>query len=720
MSRFKLAMVLVQACVLHVVGIPSAEANDGKSPSVSVATTQPSLMFDEPAVTDEPGFLPLPGRDKFRLDITDLFVRVQSDYQRRRVESTAPATTVAYKRKDTVQTNNDLRFIESTGLNLGGYAYDPALLEYRAAVEFGMVQERWRERVDHYTQGKDDNGFLMNYDINVDMFKTKPVSLNVYAREFDTRAPRRFLPSLREHQTETGASALLVAGSFTSEVGFSWHEIEREGNRFSDDDESYNNTRFWIDNRWQISDTQKLRLIYEHEHNTSTYQGSRYTFETQRDEVRAEHELLFGGDNKHRLDTFFRYNAEKGNQARDELELVPRLTLQHTDRFKTIHRYGLYQWDQGAIKITRNKFDTEAIWDATDKLRLSVDGYGLHERVENDLDTTGFGGIFNAAYRQLTSSGELSANASFGFNLDRTAGDASVRYVRGEAHQLGGSRPVFLRERRVVPHSIVAYNANRTRLYVLGVDYNTVINQGRAVVSRTFTGRIADGEVVYFDYAYNVPANGELRSYRSDFLIEHRFNFGLTPYYALEARCQEVESSAGTPWHRDNQNRHRLGTRYERDRWGIGAEYEIFYDTIEPYNSFHLTGRANVLSSLEHSLDFNAELSRYLHRGDFRRDVWWYDMNVTNRSRLTDYLWFKGKADYHYENNSKEGNINGLDLGAGFELKRGYLIVELIAEYDLFSVVRGRDQGFAMFLNVRRDLSHLLPAYQPQASRVAR
>jgi len=132
----------------------------------------------------------------------------------------------------------------------------------------------------------------------------------------------------------------------------------------------------------------------------------------------------------------------------------------------------------------------------------------------------------------------------------------------------------------------------------------------------------------------------------------------------------------------------------------------------------HLTGRANVLNSLAHTIDFNAELSRYLYRGDYdHRQVWWYDMNLTGRSRITDYLWLKGKTDYHYENDSIGGDTNGLDLEAGFELKRGYLTVELVAEYDLLSVFQGEDQGFGVFLNVRRDLSHLLPAPRPEMAR---
>lgn len=646
-----------------------------------------------------------PAPERFRLDFTDLYFGLDMVYQRRRVRTTIP------RQRDTVHRNEDLRFFERAGLSLAGFVYDPGLLDYRANLEFGLTQGRFREQTNLWTRSESDSGFLTEYDINVDLFKVKPVSLNVYARRADVRIPRRFLPSLREERTETGASALAVGKDFTTEVGFSWWDIERFGNRMNEDDEELESARFYIDHRWKFSDTHKLRLLYDHQRDESTYQGSRFSFGTQRDEVRVEHELMFGPDNKHRMDTYLRYNAEKGDLARDVLELVPRLTLQHTEKFKTIHRYSLYQYDQSGYKVTQNRFDTDAIWQATDQLQLTLGGYGMHENVDRDIDIYQFGGLFDAQYHQPTSLGELSANLHLGLDHARTAGDAGRRFVRGEAHALGGSRPVFLRQRGVVPGSVVAYNAKRNVLFVPGVDYTVVVVAGRATVARTWTGRIAQNEIVYFDYAYVVPADGEVRSYRADLLIEHQFKFGLTPYYALETRCQETEYSVATPWYRDNQHRHRLGARFERERWNVGAEYEYFDDSILPYHAFHSNGRAVLLSGPAHNVDLNAMLSRYVFDDEYDdRRVWWLESSLTGRTRLLEYLWLKSSAAHHFENDSIDGNTHGVDLEAGLELKRGYLIVELVVEYDLLRLPRGDEQGVGVFLNVRRDLSHLLPA----------
>jgi len=207
-----------------------------------------------------------------------------------------------------------------------------------------------------------------------------------------------------------------------------------------------------------------------------------------------------------------------------------------------------------------------------------------------------------------------------------------------------------------------------------------------------------------------VPAHASINEYRNDLLIEHTFKFGLTPYYGYENRCQDVESSRATSWDRDNTHRHRLGARYERDRWSVGTEYEVYDDTIEPYNAWHATGRAAVFRSAAHSLDLSGELSRYWFEGGLdRRRVWWLDLDVKDHYRLSEWVSLNGGLDYHWEEDTQDGTTNGLDVECGLQLVRGYLTVDLSIEYDLLSIAENRESGFGLYLNVRRNLTHLLP-----------
>ena len=62
------------------------------------------------------------------------------------------------------------------------------------------------------------------------------------------------------------------------------------------------------------------------------------------------------------------------------------------------------------------------------------------------------------------------------------------------------------------------------------------------------------------------------------------------------------------------------------------GEYEIFDDSIEPYDAFHFTGQMSLFRSTAHSLDLNGEISRYFFEGGFdRRRVWFMDLNLTQQ-----------------------------------------------------------------------------------------
>ncbi len=642
----------------------------------------------------------------FALNVTDLYLGMELEYEQRRVRYEGT------QRSDYSQTNRDLRLYELLGTTLTGHVYDPNLLEYRAALEFGLSQARFEQRLaDAGYRTDSDNGFLHRYDVSLDLLKTKPVSFNVYARRSDNRLPRSFLPSLHELLTETGVTAFISAGPTTTEIGLSWQDATYRGNRDRADNEDLEVGRFYLDHTWNISENQKLRIQYDHTREESKYQGSTYSFDSRWDELRLEHELAFGASKQDRLDTFFRYNDERGDLDRTELEFVPRLTLTHSDQLKTIYRYSLDRYRQGELDITRNRFDVQAVYRPREDLRITLDGYGLYEQEELDVDTSEFGASFDVNYTRTTSTGTLNLNFGSGFQRMEVHGDAGRRYVRAEAHALGGVRPVLLAEQDVLPASVIAHDERRRRYYVPGVDYLLVPLGKRTLVERVPTGRIEEDQVVYFDYQYVVPANASLTDYRNDLLLEYTFNFGLTPYYSLQSQCENVQSDGATLWEEEDSHRHRLGARYDRQRWSIGSEFEIFDDSVTPYDAWHLTGRHSVFRSAAHSLDLSGELSHYWFEdsdasGDKR--VWWLDLDLKDQMRVSQWLSLTNGLTCRWEDDSVDGTTHGVDLTCGLQYVRGALTVELTFEYDLLSIADDREDGFGVYLNVRRDLTHLL------------
>jgi hypothetical protein len=646
-----------------------------------------------------------PARRAFALNVAELYAGAEMNYQSRRVKYDNGSNS------DSVQKNRDLRIAEYAGVRLDGYLGDPNLFDFQAGLEAGATQNRFVEDLNGFHHADGDVGPLLRYDFSADVLKTKPLSFNLYARRSDDRVARRFLPSLRQQETEAGVSGLALTGPVTTQFGLSWRDVQRTGNRFEADDEELETSRAFVDSTWQVSNNHKLRLAFEHEDQGSDYQGSLYRFDLKRDELRVEDEIAFGPGDKHRFDTFIRYNQETGDLERDELHFAPRLTLQHTDKLRTVYRYNFYQVKQDVFDVDQHKFDVEALYQASKYLRLGTDAFGLYEHAEGDVQTNQYRLGGDLGYTRPTASGEFNLNLHAAYDDARTHGSAGRRLVRAEAHKMTDVRPVLLSQRNIVKLSILAHSDGYRRIYLPGADYWLTFAGDRVYVRRVPWGRIARDEVVYFDYQYEVPAEARVQSWWTSALVEHRFNSGLVPYYSFEGRFQDVsEWSFGTPAARNNQDRHRIGARFETSWWSAGAEYEVYDDSFEPYDAIHFTGQAALLRQADHSLNLSGELSRYWFEGglDDRR-VWWAETDLKDTLRILEGLSMQTGTAFHWEDDSLAGKTHGVDLEWGLKWVRGYLTVELTVEYDLLAIAQNREQGYGVFLNVRRDLSHLLP-----------
>jgi hypothetical protein len=607
--------------------------------------------------------------------------------------------------------DEDLRLQEAIGLGLRGDVHSPEILEWTADLRFGLDQGRFTQDYPASDGTDSDHGTLLDYDISLQLLRARPASASAFARRFDSRIPRPFLPSLREEQSEAGGSVFIAARPLTLELGVIWREIDRTGNVRRIDDESQRSALFYTDSRWEW-DRHSLSLRYEFEDEDIQYQGSSFDNDTRRHELRMEHSLLFGPDEAHRWDTFLRYTDESGDLARDEVNVNTRMTLKHSERFRTIQRYSYYRYEQGITDVDQHRLDLTAELQLPMDFRLTGNLFGAYERQDHDVDSDQFGGDVDLTWHRRVAGGELWANLNFGYAREEVHGDAGRRFVRNEALQFGVARRPYLLRSSVIPGTIFAHSLDYSRVYLSGTDYVPLIAGDLVLISRLPGGRIQDGEVVYFDYHYEVPAEASLSNFRCAVLLEQRFDSGWTPYYSYEGRFQDIDqTSTGTPWRADNLDRQRLGLRIESPAWGASAEGEYFDDDIDPYHALHFIGRATVLDDVDHQLNLRAELSPYWFRGDDldHRRVWWFDIELQDRLRFGDRWSMNGTLGYRWEDDSVDGTTHGVDAEWLLSYTRNFLNVELALEYDLLSIADDRDDSYGLFLRIRRDLSHLLP-----------
>lgn len=643
-----------------------------------------------------------PPTPAFSFRASDFKLELDGSYQDRRVRSHRD------DRRDSTQRNRDWRFDETVSLRLDGHVVDPRVIRWDARLQFGLSQEDALEEYNGITRNDYDSGSLLEYDLNVDLFPDEPLSGRIYALKGRDRLPRRFLPSLLEERSQAGAAAFWSSGKWTGELSLDWSDIDRTGNQYEYDDEHLQATRLTLDNRWEISDRQSLRVVFDHEREESDYEGTLSDFDTNRDEFRVEHELALGDKGQHQLSSLFRYHNEKGDLARDEIEAGTKLTLRHNDQWQTAYRYWYYSVDQDDVDTNRNKGDFQATYKPNDRWRLTFDAFALREAIEHDIEAHQFGGGFDVSHNQPTEWGEFRGNLSFQADQWRTLDDAGKGVILGEAHALDTVRASILREHDVVPGSIRVFNATRTRMYIPGRDYQIVTSGRLTSVYLILSGNIPEGDVVYIDYNYVIPSGSRVDTYRADLRLEHAFRNGLTPYYSFDLRRQDASGSPAVPEFTDNTERHRLGTRYERPRWSAGLEFELVHDSVEPYDAFHSDLRVALLRNADYQLDGNVRFSNYDFEGDRPRRVHWFEIDATNSLRISQYLTSMLKAAYRWEDNTLDGLTEGIDLECGLEYQRGALHVELIFEYDSLDIDQSDDHGFGIWLNIRRDLSHLL------------
>ena len=144
--------------------------------------------------------------------------------------------------------------------------------------------------------------------------------------------------------------------------------------------------------------------------------------------------------------------------------------------------------------------------------------------------------------------------------------------------------------------------------------------------------------------------------------------------------------------------------KYERPRYTLGVEYEIFDDSVEPYDSFHVDGTLRFVERLDHSLDATTRFSRMFFEGGFDdRDVTFVDVDLQHRWRLSESVSAVQRAGFRFEDDSRDGITHGWDVSAGLEYVAGNLQGELTFEYDRLRLATSEDETIGLFLRLRRE-----------------
>ncbi|MCK4659042.1 MAG: hypothetical protein KAV82_05920 [Phycisphaerae bacterium] len=667
----------------------------------SVLTSQVKAEADSEGETQSSSF-----------NLQTVYLELEGDYNHTTVRQSSRqphGLLKGWNNKRHTQTNRDYTFKERIGFTLDGTILDPSFITFDGDISFALTQSCHEERGWYSDKDDHDTGHLFQYDMRVNFFTGKLLSGSIYALRQDDRISRRFQPTLDETRTGFGTSWDFAHEKFPMTLSYDYLETDRTGNWDERDDEHYTESTLNWGVEWIISDHHWFKFSYEHSESKQEFQGLQEAFDTTRDLFTLEHELEFGGSHQHTFRTLAHWQEESGDFARDFFEIGPQLTLRHSDNLETFYKYQFNRERYEGLDIETQRFDFQLVHRIYENLVTTANLFALYEDVEDDVDTTQYGGSVDWQYNRKNPYGRFYANLALAYDTQDMKGDSGVRVVLNESATFRDPLNITLRNRNVIIQSIVLTDTTNRRYYMAGRDY-LVFKRGNVIqLVRLLSGRIADGGTVLIDYQYRTPTKGQIDTIRVDAGLEQRFDNGITPYYRFSYRNQEADSSTGFARFADRTDHHRLGVKYDHKRFALGAEYEIFDDTVEPYDAFHLDGVVYILQTPEHSLNASTRLSRFFFEGGMDdRNVTIIDVELDHRWCLREDLSIFERLGYRWEDDSTDGITRAWDVAAGVDYVMGNLTAELTFEYDRLDLPESVEDDFGLYFRIRRDFPNVL------------
>ena len=606
------------------------------------------------------------------------------------------------------QSNRAHRFEETVGLETSGAILDERVLRFDIAGRWGLSQEWFAEDRPGSDLREDSHGDLLEYDLNFSLLPRGELSATAYVQRLDSRIPRAFQPSLDRTRERYGAELFLRNPRLPMRLSFEHIRDEldsRTGNLFDDEQRGRDTLRY--EATWQIDQRHSLRLEYEYDDRREEYSGSRTVFDTTRNYITLNHVLRFGDQGRSSWETLARFQDEQGDLARDTTEVSTRLRLQHSDALASNYaaQYLRDSFQQLSTRSWRWEAGLTHRWG--DQLTSTAQLYGLRQNADGESDFTEWGGLANVAFNRQNALGRFSSNLSYNHVATDTRDDNRRGIVIAESVTFRDPLPAYLVHRDADLFSLVVTDANRSRTYLPGRDYVAVRLGRYTALQRVASGQIVDRQTVLVSYTYRIFGDRDVARDRIDLRVQQAFNCGLTPYYAASIQNEDLGDARFLYYGARNVNRHRIGATYRQRRWSAGLEYEYNYDTIDMYQAVHVNGDVVLWRSARNQLDGKSTFSHFWFDdsdGLARRDTTLLDVGASYRHLLASNLEASASATYRYEDDSLFGTTNGVDLTGALQWKIGYFSLRLEAEYDLLDLPGSRDDGFSVWVKLKRDI----------------
>jgi hypothetical protein len=315
---------------------------------------------------------------------------------------------VAEKRTDEQGTSENKResktrvFEERLRLKTQGDVYHPDFLFCNAALGLGLAQQS----IDSEGESDSTESTLDDYNVITQFLRTKPYPMTFSMNKSEDLIARQFLGSLRSERESKGASLSLRSKSWPMAFQYNTGESSQDGlaswasDFFERDDE-----RFRYSVNHNLSDLSHMNFNFDRTDVSQRSVGA--TIDTETDRYTLLHDMIFGSDEQHRLDSFVNYVDQSGSFNFENFQWEERLRLQHHPTFQTNYdvRFTDSERETFTSKETRGRAGFEHR--LYESLVTTANIFASKTDLDAQGDLTQRGGMFALNYRKKNPWGTL-------------------------------------------------------------------------------------------------------------------------------------------------------------------------------------------------------------------------------------------------------------------------------------------------------------------------
>ena len=583
-------------------------------------------------------------------------------------------------------------FEERVRLKTEGDIYHPDLLFYNAVLGFGLAQQSF----DSDDESDRHSESLNDYSIFTQLLRGKSYPTTFYASKSEELIPRQFLGSLRTERRNRGATLSVRSRDWPMTFQYTASETAQDGllsferDFFERDDE-----RFRYSVNHDFGELSHLSIDIDR---TSVSQRSvGASIETDTDRYTILHDLIFGGDEQHRLDSFFNYTDQSGSFDFQDLQWNERLRLQHSDDFLTNYELRLTDSERDAdmSKEARGQVGFEhrlyeSLVTTANIFTSKTDSESSANYLETEGNLKQQGGTLAFNYRKKNPWGMLLS--TYTASLTELSGSIGG-IVTDEPHTVNDPLPVILNRTNIDTSSIVVTDSTGLFTYTLGDDYTIEEISGQVqleiIIPGTIPPNIGDGQEILVDYKVFIEPDRQEDTFRQNFTIRERFKNGLSLYYAHRRQEEDVSSEVMviTP---DEYTVNTVGTDYTLKGLFLQAEYSEEDSTLIPSRSKKIQGRYSWPVDSDTSISMRV-INHWLNFSEpDERDVELFKTGAEVFSRLTNEYSISARADYRDEDDTRFGITRGFQFSS--ELKYNFRQLSLLAGIEFNTLDRRNDE----------------------------